>query len=360
MVGGISRLLDLQAEPLLASSMDLASAGAIDGDDWVGFAEGRALVVDQDDPRGIAFDLHSGDSGPVELATPDGERFPTTGEMWAFQDGHAAASLDGEVALWKDGVLVDRVRLEDGPETFFEGSAQSGSRVLAGVRRGLVDGELRLILLDMSGDTIVQLADLGYPHIFTAAPGAEQGFYVVEPDGVLRTYDDDGALLDEDVLPFDLDRRFPWAFDGRGTVAKSLALPTPGRSHIEVVDLVSGDTTAFDVSMEVAMLGFARGDELLVAIGSDGAVRILDVATGVTSPILWTGSGVPFQVPWYDETSDSVWVASTDRLAQLPLGRDAWRERACQRVGRDLTEDEWERLVPGDSPRIPLCPDGQT
>ena len=89
--------------------------------------------------------------------------------------------------------------------------------------------------------------------------------------------------------------------------------------------------------------------------GLDGSVRLRDIDARLTTPIIYQGDGAPRSTPWYDEASDAVWVASSDRLVRLPLGSDAWRERACDRVGRDLSQDEWDRLVPGGGPRIATC-----
>ncbi len=56
--------------------------------------------------------------------------------------------------------------------------------------------------------------------------------------------------------------------------------------------------------------------------------------------------------PWHDPETDSVWVATSGLLMEVPLDRNRWVQQACDLVGRDLTEDEWERWIPGDD-RVP-------
>jgi hypothetical protein len=76
-------------------------------------------------------------------------------------------------------------------------------------------------------------------------------------------------------------------------------------------------------------------------------VNLWDVDKDAFVGTLWTGNGVGFGSPWYDEATDSIWVAASDEIVQLPMNKDVWRERACQAAGRNLTQDEWDRLVPG-------------
>jgi hypothetical protein len=54
-----------------------------------------------------------------------------------------------------------------------------------------------------------------------------------------------------------------------------------------------------------------------------------------------------------------MWVSSSGKYLQIPLDTERWVERACQVVGRDLTEEEWERFVPGDEAPRPACDIGE-
>jgi hypothetical protein len=72
--------------------------------------------------------------------------------------------------------------------------------------------------------------------------------------------------------------------------------------------------------------------------------------------LMWEGSGAVIGSPsWYDESTDSIWTGSSGKLLQLPLDPGRWVERACEVVGRDFTQEEWDRLVPGDGSLQSAC-----
>jgi WD40 repeat protein len=106
----------------------------------------------------------------------------------------------------------------------------------------------------------------------------------------------------------------------------------------------------------VASLGFARDGTVLVAVELDGTVRLWDTVRGELIGALWNGNGTaPSSPPWYDESTDTVWVATSSKILQFSLEPSRWVERACALVRRELTADEWERLVPGGVPQRPAC-----
>jgi len=145
--------------------------------------------------------------------------------------------------------------------------------------------------------------------------------------------------------------------DGRGRTA----IARPGAvglgTQIDIIDRAQQAVHSTRIFGDVVSLGFAREGDVLVIQTADGAVRFHDVDAGVTSGVVWAGVGAREHTPWYDEDSDSVWVASSDEIVELSLDREAWRARACQKTGRDLTPDEWERLIPGDAPQALACGD---
>ena len=83
---------------------------------------------------------------------------------------------------------------------------------------------------------------------------------------------------------------------------------------------------------QVENIGFARDGEMLVIQSFDGAVNLWDV-----------------------EASDSIWVLTSEDIVRLPLDETVWHQRAFEAAGRDLTQDEWDRLVPGGGPVQSAC-----
>ena len=106
----------------------------------------------------------------------------------------------------------------------------------------------------------------------------------------------------------------------------------------------------------MATLGFARQGELLVIVGADGTVRLWDVETVQPVATVWEGTGgASLSPPFYDASSDAMWVATSGRVIEIPLDPAAWVDRACEVLDRQLSEAEWERFVPGDDPPTPVC-----
>ena len=80
------------------------------------------------------------------------------------------------------------------------------------------------------------------------------------------------------------------------------------------------------------------------------------VISGWSVGTLWNGSGTaPSSPPWYDAATDSVWVATSGKILQFSLEPARWVERVCELVSRELTVDEWDRLVPGETAQRPAC-----
>lgn len=58
---------------------------------------------------------------------------------------------------------------------------------------------------------------------------------------------------------------------------------------------------------------------------------------------------------WSDETTHTIWVGIGNEIVQIPVTPEGWAARACEIVGRDLTQDEWDRWVPGDQALRSAC-----
>ena len=122
-----------------------------------------------------------------------------------------------------------------------------------------------------------------------------------------------------------------------------------------IVDPATGKVEDVPGVGRVTSVGFARNGELLVTVSDDGDVRLSDVDEQI-SVLLWKGSGgASPSPPWYDDATDSLWVATSGRLLRFPLDPERWVERACFVVGRDFTQAEWDQLVPGDEPLRSAC-----
>lgn len=103
-------------------------------------------------------------------------------------------------------------------------------------------------------------------------------------------------------------------------------------------------------------LGFARDGAPLVVVETDGTVRLWESERAALAGTLWNGTcRASPSPPWYDASTDSVWVATSGTPLEFSLDPRRRAERACGLAGRELTWSEWERAVPGDSPQRAAC-----
>jgi WD40 repeat protein len=199
-------------------------------------------------------------------------------------------------------------------------------------------GELGVLLtIDPGGDPL-------------AYPTPDDGLYVMLiDDGTFRTYDSTGSVTFE--LATGVVNMLTAAGDeASGRLAFGSPFPIgPDATGAVVIDPASGDFHVVPDVGSVARLSFARNGELLAVMSTDGTVRLWDVERQDFGGVIWDGTGAGPDSPlWYDESTDALWVSSSGRLLLLPLSPQRWVERACELVGRDFTQDEWDRFVPGD------------
>jgi WD40 repeat protein len=167
--------------------------------------------------------------------------------------------------------------------------------------------------------------------------------------GRLRTFDASGRLLGE------TNTGFSWlgAVSGDDATGK---LAFGGSSGALIVDPATGEVDPIPNSANVTSVGFARDGELLVIVGDDGSVRLWDVEQQISAGLICKGSGgASASPPWYDESTDSLWVATSGQVLRFPLDPQRWVDRACEIVGRDFTQAEWDRFVPGGEPLQSSC-----
>jgi WD40 repeat protein len=338
---GDSRLYDLESNPLVEQSLPTAVRTQIS------FNAGLAgsLPVTGGEPEVI--ELATGTRTPVELTDEDGT---VLRPMWVYpeRDGYWVISIDGVFARWADGELVER----------FEIDREIGTGTRFGDRIAVVtvDGPLRASTVDVI-DLTPGSAGVKYTvvsnwpisddeMVATAHPAVDGGVHVLDFDGRMRTYDAAGELVGtletgaEEVRVITMD-----------ATTGQLALADATDGDVVLVDPSNGEVVVLQTNDNAANLGWARNGELLVITSFDGSIRLWDVARGEPGGVMYRGSGAFIGSPsFYDDTTDSIWVSTSGQLVQLPLSADTWIERACAITARDLTQEEWDRLVPGGGP----------
>ena len=129
-----------------------------------------------------------------------------------------------------------------------------------------------------------------------------------------------------------------------------------GGTGVVIFDPARKQVETLPQAVSVSDLGFAGEGELLSIAGRDGTVRLWDVERGVSAGLAWRGAGSSTGFsPQNDPSADSMWVSASGKLLEIPLTPELWITRACEVVGRDLTEAEWERFIPGGVPVQSAC-----
>jgi len=248
--------------------------------------------------------------------------------------------------------MVDRKKLATADGVTNPFAVGVGSRVVLGGSRD--DGTIEVHLVELGGGEIRDLFFIDTEEVAGAFPTADDGLIIFESNGTLTTYNASGTITDEFAVG-SFEDVGGGAFDGSHRVALAREDPTSGDREIAIVDLLDKSVQVLPSFGQAQNIGFARDGEMLVIQSFDGAVNLWDVEADEFAGTLWNGNGAGFGEPWYEETTDSVWVVARDEIVRLPLDANVWRQRACEAAGRDLTQDEWDRLVPGGGPVQSAC-----
>ena len=329
----------------------------VDRSALVGFGAGLAGVVERSGDAQV-IDLDSGDRTDLDLMLPNGERFDALAIV-PERDGYLAWNNGSTVARWQDGKVTEQLELWSTPLTVSltrddtDAGAQTGGGYLGDGAAVVFSGSAQAAYA--FDPTPGELASVSFtlksPAFGTAAVtrGPDGGLRLALDNGVLRTYDRDGKRNAE--IPTSMPvPRFAVTDASTGLVALG------GAAGAVIVDPSTGAVQPVAGISAVASLGFARSGSLLVVVEYDGTVRLWDTGQAEQVGILWNGSDTaPSSPPWYDASTDSVWVATSGAILRFSLDPEQWADRVCALVGRELSAEEWDRLVPGDSSQQPAC-----
>jgi WD40 repeat protein len=335
----------------------LAEQGwTVDPDALVAFGAGSAGVVGQSGAEVV--DLASGERASVDLTLPGGDRFDPVAIV-PEAEGYLAWDSGRTVARWRDTGVVEQIDLWSATGTVNLGPDDPGEEWHAGdgfVAAGaaavfLRDNANAVYRFDPTPGELALRSTLRSPPVATAAaaPAPDGGLHLVLDTGVVRTYDTSARRTGEVETGLS-EPALAVADPASGLVAlggeHGAAILDPSTEAVQLV----GEAGA------IRQLGFARDGRMLVVVETDGTVRLWDIERAQPIGTLWTGTGTaPPAPPWYDPSTNSVWVATSGTILQFSLDPERWADRACELVSRELTPEEWDHLVPGDAPQRPAC-----
>ena len=294
------------------------------------------------EPRARLTELASGVQSELALARPDGTPYrpvmiwPHSGSVWALGvDRNPVA-----ITRWEDGTLTDEVVIG------LEGVTGNALGELIAMAGRDAEGTPQAKLVNLEPAATGVMFTVPAPDFSNVHPTPNGGMYVLDNDANVRVYDGAGELLNE-IAPFPDKPEGMWV----GGLAVD---PTTGNLAIAtaagllLVDVETEETELLTDFRNVARSAFVRDGELLVIAEQDGTVRLWNLERGGSAGLVFDGTGSSrSDAPWFDEETQTVWVASSGLLLQIPVDPDRWIERACEVAGRELTQEEWDRYVPG-------------
>lgn len=288
--------------------------------------------------------------------TPDGSR--ALGSVIHFTEGPPGYATDaGRLLVW------DTARRELLHDVALPWNPISASLFADGTR-ALVNGGGGLAVVDLSEGKIVRFLEL--PRY--EAPNIFRSVAVRDDDSVAAALRADGVVL---LDPWSAKVRKERALDtASATAAEGTALAWAGDVLVVAgldgrLSFLDGNTLEPVAPPREAAAGFvidllSLGDTL-ASLGSDGDVRLWDVGTWqpVGLPLMeenvWgflSGSAAELAV-WFEAADGN--GAGPGRVRRLALRPDAWLDRACSLVSRQLTRDEWAVIHPDEEWRE-TCP----
>ena len=170
-------------------------------------------------------------------------------------------------------------------------------------------------------------------------PSNNRGLHVIDASGRLRTYDSSGEVVAE----LETGVRAP---EGSVIDAGTGRLAIGSTTDLVIVDPAIREVMTVQTFGFVQDVTFVQGGKMLAIARSDGSVRLWDVEQQVSLGELWDAGEAIIQI-WYDAEATSLWVRIERQLVELSVDPAVRRERACENPGRDLTQEEWDQLVPG-------------
>jgi len=327
--------IDLDGSALLAETHSLPSSNNVT------VVNGLAGVVNPTTAETEVIDLATGERTRLDLTTGDGEvvsaglAYPTSDGTWVIDDSG--------ISRWVNGRRVEQLD-------------RNGVAFLGNFFRDFY-ADIRLVGDDDYFVDLISLQPGKLEVAFTIPfsednftpgvhPTADGGLLTVGDQGLSR-YDNTGNLVDR------MELEIPGAIMGLDADGTQLAVAGVGAL---IVDLETGDVQSIPQDDEVFSVSFANGGDLLALTTTFGNVRLWDVAEGVSLGLAFEGFGQATAAKLQnDPDADSMWMVSSDTLLEIPIRPEIWVERACDAVGRDMTQEEWDRVVPGGGPVQSAC-----
>ncbi len=334
-------VFDIESSALVDTVWDLPTSGP------VAFIEGRAAAP-LPPSSAITLDLETGILTELELADESGDLFVAS-VLYPEPDGLVGYG-DGVVARWVGEQMVERLDLERTAST----GARYEDRWAIVLESSDDNSNDAVVVVDLTPDALSVAYTISLPETIAAHPTSDGGVHLVDSSGILRTYAADGEMVSEtetgmtSVAAITMD-------DISGRLAIGGFPADLDRPSVVIVDPATGEVKLL-TNDETASLGFALEGAILAITAVDGTVRLWDVERNQSAGVAWDGTNATSGLPsWFDREAKTMWANTSGKVVEIPVSPERWVERACEIVGRDFTDEEWGRLVPGEQPFKSAC-----
>jgi WD40 repeat protein len=136
--------------------------------------------------------------------------------------------------------------------------------------------------------------------------------------------------------------------------------------EIDQWDIESGSAVGAPMkghTVGVNSIAYGPGGDYLVSAGSDGTLRFWDTTTGrqLGDPIVMPGEQQSVEVShdgrriFINEAALLTSGGHSSRVLEVPAPA-AWRDKLCDKLPRNPSEEQWKQWVSPDVPYTEICP----
>lgn len=313
----------------------------------VRYGGGYLTALDTAEGTVDQIEVETGERKTFSLLGPNGERFQPRAVAPKADGGFFTFSADLTVARWLDGELIASATPDIAPDHVLVGGegytghvalVELGSDGTSTVHRLQLDDDVRLV-----AEIPLDVRAAG------AYPTGDAGVHVLTDEGDFLTYDDDGEVVRRLAAGCGCGQQ--WA--GADPEGDRLVFGGPG--GLVVVDPEDERTHVIENAGDVVNVALAPGGVRAIVGTRDGVYRLWNLEENRAIGVLYDGNSTAIGPPGIEENGRFAWLSTPGRAIRVPIEPDAWIERACEVVGRELTDDEWDEHVPGDVDRGPVC-----